>query len=55
LDVVRNLDEKVGAVASIVVSRDKMVESNKSKRKVFCLGILKAGKYDLHDGYKILL
>jgi hypothetical protein len=55
LDVFRNLDEKVGTVASIVVSRDKVVESNKSKREVLCLRILEAGKYDLHDGYEVLL
>lgn len=55
MDFVGDLDDKVGAVALVVVCRNKVEEADESKGQVFCLGVLQSSKNDLHDRDKVLL
>lgn len=55
LDPLCHLHDEVGVVSLIIVSSDKVEESNKSKRKVFGLRVLQTLQDDLHDRNEVLL
>jgi hypothetical protein len=55
LNLVCDIDEEVGAVALIVMCRDKVEETDKAHGEVLSLGTLQALKNDLHDHNEVVL
>jgi hypothetical protein len=55
LHLVGDLDDKVCAVALVVLGGDEVEEADKAKSQVLCLGVLQTLKNDLHDHDKVVL
>lgn len=49
LDTFRDLDDEIRGIALVVMRRDKVIKSYKSKSKILGLGVLKTGENDLHN------
>lgn len=49
LDTFRDLDDKIRGIALVVMRRDKVIKSHKSKSKILGLRVLKTGENYLHN------
>lgn len=55
MHLVGDLDNKVRAVALIVLCRDEVEETDKAHGQVLCLGVLQTLENDLHNHDKVVL